>query len=375
MKVSIIQRVLPHYRIPLFKLLEKNLKKYDIEFQLVYGQEYPGTVPITVKIDEKWAHSIDNKYLNVFGIRLVWQPCLDIINKSDLLIFEQSNSLLINYWLLLKRGCDKNLKLAYWGHGKNLQAKSLKISEYLKRALICQVDWWFAYTDITSYIIKNTEFNSDNITVLNNSIDTLSMRRSIIDLSDHKINQIRDELGLQNSKVALYCGGMYANKNLDFLIEACIAIRNQLPSFHLLMIGDGPEQYKVIHAAKKYTWLTYLGPKFGQERVAYFKLADIFLMPGLVGLALLDSFASGIPLFTTDIPIHSPEIAYLDHGKNGFMTNPNIHEYVDSVCLYLRSEPEYIIQIENSCLMCAERYTLENMVNCFVEGIHQSLVS
>lgn len=46
-------------------------------------------------------------------------------------------------------------------------------------------------------------------------------------------------------------------------------------------------------------------------------LARVFLMPGLVGLAILDAGAAGLPLVTTDYPWHSPEIAYLDPGVNG----------------------------------------------------------
>jgi L-malate glycosyltransferase len=39
------------------------------------------------------------------------------------------------------------------------------------------------------------------------------------------------------------------------------------------------------------------------------------LMPGLVGLAVLDAFADGIPRVTTVIEYHSPEIEYLVPGR------------------------------------------------------------
>ena len=40
-------------------------------------------------------------------------------------------------------------------------------------------------------------------------------------------------------------------------------------------------------------------------------------MPGLVGLAVVDSFAAGCPLVTVDLDLHSPEIEYLRDGVNG----------------------------------------------------------
>ena len=45
LKVTIIQRILPHYRIPFFEALHRELGHAGIELQLIYGQEYPGTVP------------------------------------------------------------------------------------------------------------------------------------------------------------------------------------------------------------------------------------------------------------------------------------------------------------------------------------------
>ena len=42
MSVVIIQRVLPHYRVPFFLQLEKQLSRRDIRLSVVYGQEYEG---------------------------------------------------------------------------------------------------------------------------------------------------------------------------------------------------------------------------------------------------------------------------------------------------------------------------------------------
>ena len=63
-----------------------------------------------------------------------------------------------------------------------------------------------------------------------------------------------------------------------------------------------------------------MGQKFGREGLAL-RMADIFVIPARTGLAILDSFAAGLPLFTTDIAIHGPEAeTYLIDGYNGRKT-------------------------------------------------------
>ena len=41
------------------------------------------------------------------------------------------------------------------------------------------------------------------------------------------------------------------------------------------------------------------------------------LLPGAVGLGVLDSFAFDVPLVTVDLPYHGPEIDYVRDGENG----------------------------------------------------------
>ena len=65
-KVTIVQRILPHYRVPFFRLLEKKLSEHDVEFELLFGRELTGTVPKTMVIEDKWAIEVENRYFSIF---------------------------------------------------------------------------------------------------------------------------------------------------------------------------------------------------------------------------------------------------------------------------------------------------------------------
>ena len=101
-------------------------------------------------------------------------------------------------------------------------------------------------------------------------------------------------------------------------------------------------------------------------------MADIFVLPGRVGLAILDSFAAGLPLFTTDIAIHGPEASYLIDGFNGRKTAHRLQAYADAVVEVLRSS--FLLErLRQSALETAAEYTIEAMAENFRHGIKQCL--
>jgi glycosyltransferase involved in cell wall biosynthesis len=118
--------------------------------------------------------------------------------------------------------------------------------------------------------------------------------------------------------------------------------------------------------------LHYVGPIYGPDRAAYFKLGLAMLMPGLVGLAIVDSFVTQAPIFTTDLPLHSPEIAYLENGINGVMTDFTVEAYADAVAAYLEDGVAQE-KLKRGCAESARLYTLENMVGNFAAGIKSCL--
>ncbi len=82
-------------------------------------------------------------------------------------------------------------------------------------------------------------------------------------------------------------------------------IRRDIPDFELVVIGKGPEADFIETAAAQHEWIHFVGPKSDDEKVPYWALSKLLLMPGLVGLVVLDSFALGVPMITTDYPYHS----------------------------------------------------------------------
>jgi len=367
-KVGIVQSRLTHYRVRFYDFLRKELYKKGIELKLYVGK---ATGCDLTKRDEgniNWAIPIKNRSIKLFNTEFLWQSCFNELQKCDLVVVTQENRLLINYLLLLKRKLG-GPRVALWGHGRNLQSSNPNgIKEIWRRLWLKKADWWFGYTELTKTILVKNGYPSDRITVVNNAIDTKELLKFSDEIRPGELLALKDNLRIKGTTVGVFCGALYPEKRIEFLIQAAQKIKEELKDFELIIIGAGPDAGIATKAAQEYPWIYYVGPKFGREKVIYMKLGHVFLMPGLVGLAILDAFAIGLPLFTTDCKLHSPEISYLQNSKNGCMTPDSIESYTSAVIKILTNPPELELMREN-CKLDVEKYTVEKMVDNFVFGL------
>ncbi len=323
--------------------------------------------------DLPWANYRENKIIKLGSTELLWQPSLDKAKAADLVIVEQANKLLVNYVLILLSKLSP-LKFAFWGHGMDMQNNPKSLKNRFKYFFVTHSDYWFAYTQGVKKLLVGKGVSEEKITVVDNAIDTLTLKSQYDEYSQTELSRLKNDLTIESENIALYCGGIYSNKRIDFLLEAAQLIRIAVPDFNLLFVGAGADQYKVEEAAKQNDWVHYIGPKFGRERVAYFKMSKLFLMPGLVGLAILDSFATQTPMVTTQYPFHSPEIEYLKNNENGLMAEDDIASYVKEVIELLTNE-NALERLKAGCLESSTLYSTESMVQNFKNGVVKCLAS
>jgi L-malate glycosyltransferase len=370
--VLILYKFLPQYRLEFFEQLKVALNKEGVELDLIYGKLNNKDSLKKDEVDISWARFVPNRTFRIGQTELIWQPCIKDLKGKDLVIVEQANKLLLNFYLMFARHFSR-YRFANWGHGRNMQDDPDSTRNKFKYTYIKFCDWWFAYTEGVKDFLISQGFPEEKITVVQNAIETVNLRKYYSAIPEEELIQLKSELGIRGSKVGLYCGGMYKEKRLDFMLEVCYRVKEEVPDFHMIFIGSGIDSYKAQEAAASHNWIHYVGSKFGQDRVKYFKIASIQLMPGLVGLGILDSFALETPIFTTEFPFHSPEIAYLQNKVNGVMTKDNLQEYCDTIIDVLKTE-KYLDLIEG-CRASAKIYTVENMVENFKNGILSCLNS
>ena len=114
--------------------------------------------------------------------------------------------------------------------------------------------------------------------------------------------ETRARLGIPPTRtLLLYLGRLAPEKNVGTLFAAFEQLRRKQPdTFHLMIIGDGPQRNgirRLQQSGSDITWQSYCTDS--AELARYYRAADLFVHPGVqetFGLVALESQACGTPV-------------------------------------------------------------------------------
>jgi glycosyltransferase involved in cell wall biosynthesis len=371
-RVLFIEAQIKRYRLPFYRRLHAALTHDGIKMRVVYSDPPGAEAGKQDNCDLPRDFGVKVRGYRLAWSRLLWQSALREIVAADLVIVDQANTFLINH-LLLPLSLLRLKSVAFWGLGENLQADRSPVSEWYKKKTLNWVKWWFAYTRGTARYLESHGVPASKITAVQNSIDTRAIRACVRSLSPDAKAALRDRVGIPAAAAAgIFVGMLHKVKSLPFLIEASIRVRQTALDFHLIVAGGGPDELEIKRIAADKPWVHFVGPQFGKSKASLMAIADVFLLPGRAGLAVLDGLAAGLPIIATRLPIHGPEIEYLEHGSNGVLTDPNPAAYATAISAIL-SDKERLGALREGAAASGARYSIEAMVENFRSGILQCL--
>jgi L-malate glycosyltransferase len=368
-RVLIIEPQMKQYRVAFYAKLYKALRAEGIQLRVAYSDPPPCDVKKRDNCDLPKEYGIKLSGYWPFRAKLLYQPLIRHF-ASDLVIVDQANKNLLNHFLLplspmgLKR-------IAVWRHGRF--PRGVAFSEWYKRWNLNWVDWWFAYTKGTAKYLETRGVPAPKITAVQNSVDTRAIREYVRNRNPKDRAMLRRQLGIPvDAPTGIFCGILQGDKNVPFLIESSRNIRTRLPDFHLIIVGAGAEEDAVRRLAADAPWIHVSWPLFGKDKAEFLAIADAFFLPGRVCLAVLDAFAAGLPLITTRLKTHCPEIEYHEEGVNGLMSDHDPCAYAEAVSALL-SRADYLALLQAGARASAEKYSVEDLMESFRSGIQSRL--
>jgi glycosyltransferase involved in cell wall biosynthesis len=370
-RVLIIQAEMKHYRTSFFAQLWSTLHKHDISVIVAYSNSDVAhasrndrselTPPLGSRVPGKW----------LLG-RCIYQPLWRQVFAADLIIIPSEAKYILTPILLLLSAL-RIKKVAFWGLGPNRLPDRRPISEWIKQHVFTCVDWWFAYTESTADYLRKKGMSSARITTVQNATDSAGLKRSIADIPDEDVRAAKLQLtGRADPQIGLYCGLIGQIKAIPMLLDAARLVKARCPRFHLVIIGNGPERSWLERAVADEPWIHYLGSLFGRESALHYKMADVFLLAGTAGLAVVDSFAAGLPVLATALPSHPPEISYVQDGVNGRLATHEVSSFSSSIIEVL-SNPLLMKTLKEGAQRSGHIYTIEAMVDNFQLGVRRCL--
>ena len=301
---------IPHYRVPVYGYLSNYLKQYG--FHLVVASE---------KIQPDNPNPVEFEYqemcISTLSVaRLIVKRQIDIV-----ILFVDMRHLYLFPTYLVVKGLLRR-KMIYWGQGLDLsKPRAIKSLAYVIEHILC--DSIILYAEhLRRYVFPRFQkktFVANNTLCINYP-----------GLSAEGRNKVLAEYGIRTRKNIICVGRIQKRKRLDHLVAA--HARMNRPDVGLILAGpdtdgllkevDGPNIYKV-------------GPVYDDRKFDLLSAADVFCLPGAVGLSIVDAFHCGLPIVTEEGD-ESAEMMYLREGENGFVVpRGNVAEMANKLLLLL----------------------------------------
>ncbi len=366
-RVLIVKSNLEPFRVPFYARLQERLAVEGIELQVAVPQACcPAPRP-------PWLAPVWATRISLAGKKICWQAVTAQARRADLVIVQQVARELTNYTLLALRR-RAGFKLALWGHGTEFQRSwTTPLARWVKSRSFSGIDYWFAYTPGVAEIVANTGYPRERICSVFNSLDTDSELHCRLLVTADQTQGLFRRLGMSSAAYLIcYCGSLYKAKRLDMLLEACQLLRASGMDLHVGILGDGGER-ESLEKLRRTPWLHLAGAIHGQAKALWLKAAQCMVIPGVVGLAVVDAFVHECPLVTTNIPGHGPEIEYLTDHINGLRVGNDVSCLAGAIRSVLEDDSLREV-LRRGCREAAARFTLTNMVECFAEGVLAALL-
>lgn len=375
-RVALVVPFLSEFRRAFYERLEADLDTRGITLVVAHGDPYSrdqSTRHDIIRMDR--AVHLRQRSATVAGRPLVHKRLGPLIRTSDALVVDQALRNLELYPLLLRQFAGRGPVVAMWDHGRTFHRPQSAVEQSLKFALTRRARWFFAYTESGARAVTDNGFAADRVTVVQNAIDTTALAQAYERVTEDQLAEFRAKHGLRAGRTALYVGALSTTKRIPFLLNAAERVAQLVPGFKLLVAGTGQDKHLVAAAtARPDSPVVAVGPAFGADKALLGAASDVLLMPGLVGLAIVDSFVLRAPLVTTATRWHGPEFEYLEHGRNGIVAPSTPESYAQAVADLL-GDPDRHAAMQRQCAADARKYTIEEMSRRFADGVVHMLAA
>jgi glycosyltransferase involved in cell wall biosynthesis len=368
------QGFIPNYRERLFEELNSSTGNEYVVFHsdppLDSGYlPLPGPLAFpNVKV-RRWELPVGQ---NTAVFQTVLRPVLGV--HFDALVVAHEVKFVANMTLFAAfKAVQKPAILWGWGlHRANASWPARRSSRTLARS----ADAYLVYTTSGGAELEAASVSRDRIFVLRNTLDIVPYHRAKQRLDGMDCEAIKDQLNIpRDAQVLLYIGRLTRRKAVDVLIEVARSLNDDpsVGSIEVLVAGDGPERPVLEARAATLPNLRFLGPVYDPDAVAkLMKISIAVLQPGAAGLAINHAFAFGKPVVTRQNPLHPPEISYIEPGRNGIITGPDVDSLVHELACLLKDKNRQE-RLAAGALATSDMLGLDHTVQQFDCGVRYAI--
>jgi len=376
-KLIIIQRICPHYRVPIFKEIAQRMDTI-----LYYGKgSRTGANQNTKCID-----GLPSKKLFTLSSQISTQRqeiyfCLFPFlifhlfrDRPHVILTEGATNFINNIFVILYSSMTQT-PVVWWDAGRNMNQKpSLhrRLVEPILIRLIKTSTACLGYGQNARDYFQSIGVIKDKIFIAQNTIDIESINQDLKMIKNDEIIKMKESLGLHGKRVILCVGALEKRKKLENLIEAYQKIKLKQSDVALLIIGDG--QQKACLEKKVYEFKledVYFPGRITEGLGIYFLMSDLFVLPGWSTLAINQAMAYGLPVVT--VPFGGPEHENVQEGTTGYIIKEDsITDLTEAMLKILKNDDLQRQMSQKAKELINSSVNLHNMVDNIESAVEEA---
>lgn len=297
-----VLRTMPPYRIPFLSSLAIHSPALDLTVVAAEGASERGKLPsVSTPLAFRVVRA-SGRTLEVWKFTLVWiRFSLSRLRAlaPDVLVLEGSFGIISHVPLALWARLTGR-KVVFWvaGHTKPSTTGAAKwLRESYMRAALRLGHQFVAYSSSAAKWLVRLGATENSVRVAQNSIDVDRIAANS-EGNAAAAAMLRTKLGIGDAPVIMYVGALARDKRVERVLALHERLRAQGTRVHTVIVGDGPERETLQPQAMAMDGVHLVG-RIVEGVDAYFALGDLFVLPGLGGLAINQAMASGTPVLCT----------------------------------------------------------------------------
>jgi glycosyltransferase involved in cell wall biosynthesis len=338
MRLAVLQRVCPPYRIALFKAL---FAVKDMECRLFIGDDLPNTkVKSASSLEGLDVERLKTRFLK-FGRRtLPWHVGLvDALRKfdPDVILCEGESHFLGYLQAIYYQAWHKqNVALMHWcftalpGEPRNRRDTAARIKIYFRRYF----DAFVSYSSFSKDCLTQQGQPAEKIFVATN-VGEVTKFLGLAETLAHTKSAARERLRLPERFTVLYAGALDENKRPEILLE--LARVSNAEAYSFVLLGSGPELEPLRRRAAAERLANVFLPGRVNDLALYYRAADVLIVPGRGGIVMSEALAAGLPVIVHQAD--GTEYDLIEPGVTGLRVDRCSVEFFAQAIESLRSQP------------------------------------
>lgn len=374
MKIVFLQRIIPHYRVPIFRRLGEI---YGENFLVFFGrglsngsQQNSENISgfrhyksRTIMLNYKGQY--EDTQLRVFHIDLLG---FLIREKPDVVIAEPSTNFYNNLILYALKNL-LNYKIVWHESGrqeKRMRSVYRRLLDPVIDIMIRNSDAYVTYTSFADYsLIRDYSILQEKIFRAQNTVDISELTNSM----EHRFNELnkRKRALYHDAVVFLYIGAIEKRKKIEWLLEYCSA--KSIKDVRCLIVGDGNYLDTLKSQYNEYNNIEFLG-RITESLEEVIGLCDCVCLPALGGLSVVQALACGKAFIGSDLIENGGIKDYIFNGTTGVLFEDGNKNDMFRVLDQIICDRDHLRILKENAWIRRSEFSVENMCEGFVKAIN-----